>query len=71
MVIIPYQGKKINKQLENNTIINNVIVDILLNETQKVGAAREATDVLDSDYDDNYLYQVDKMSLEETKNNIE
>ena len=41
--------------------------EILLNETKKVSAAREAQEFLDSDYDANDLYQVDKMSLEETK----
>ena len=40
---------------------------LLINETQKVSAAREAPYFLDSDFDDNYLYQVEKMSLEETK----
>ena len=43
-----YQGNhtiwrgEINKQLENNAIINKVVNDILLNETQKASAAREA-----------------------------
>ena len=32
MGIIPYQGK-INRQMENNDIINNVVDDILINET--------------------------------------
>ena len=41
MGIIPYQGK-INRQIENNAITNNVVDEIILNETQKVSAAREA-----------------------------
>ena len=53
---------------ENNTIVNNVVDEILLNETKKVSAAREAPGFLDSDCDENELYQVEKMSLEETKN---
>ena len=40
---------------------------ILHNETKKVSAAREAQAFLDSDYDENYLYQIENMSLEETK----
>ena len=36
---------------------------ILLNETQKVSAAGEAPELLDSDYGENSLYQVEKMSL--------
>ena len=37
---------------------------ILLNETQKVSAAREAQEFSYSDYDENDLYQVKSMSLE-------
>ena len=44
---------------------------ILLNETKKVSTAREVPEVLDSDYDENYLYQVEKMSLEETEEKLE
>ena len=53
--------------LENNAIINNVVGDILLNETQKLSAPRETPDFFDSDWDENYLYQVEKISLEYTK----
>ena len=35
-------GKKINRQMENNAIISNMVDEILLNETQKVSAARKA-----------------------------
>ena len=45
--------------------------EILLNETPKVSAAREAPEFLDSDYDENNLYHFDKMSLEETKEKLE
>ena len=44
---------------------------ILLNETQKLSAAREAPEFWDSDYDDNYLYQVERMSLEDNKEKID
>ena len=37
--------------MENNAIINNVVDETLLNETQKVSAAREAPGFLDSDFD--------------------
>ena len=67
MGIIPHQGGKINRKMENNAIINNIVDEILLNETQKVSAAREAPEFLDSNCDDNGLYQVEKKSLEETK----
>ena len=38
----PIPGKKINIQQENNAIVNNVVNEILLNETQKVRDAKEA-----------------------------
>ena len=68
--IIPYQIK-INSQQENNAIINNVVDEILLNQTKKVSSAREAQEFLDSDYDDDYLYQIENMSLKETKEKLE
>ena len=43
---------------------------ILLNETQKLRAAREEPEFLDSDYDAKNLYQVDKISLEDTKKKL-
>ena len=66
----PIQGKKINRHLENNAIINNVVDEILLNETQKLSAVREAPEVLDSDCDENYLYQVEKLILKRLKRNL-
>ena len=40
--------------------------------TQKVSATNnEAPEFLDSDYDANDLYEVEKMSLEETKENLD
>ena len=55
-----------NRQQENNAIINNTVDEILL--TQKVSATNhESPEFLDSYYDANNLYQVEKMSLEETK----
>ena len=45
--------------------------EILINETQKLSAAREAPEFLDSDYDDNDLYQVERMILEEAKEKFE
>ena len=40
--------------------------------TKKVGATiHEALEFLDSDYDANDLYQVDKMNLEETKEKLD
>ena len=56
--------KKINKQQENNSIVNKVVDEILLHETQKISSAREAHEFWDSDYDDNKIYQVERTSIE-------
>ena len=57
--------------MENNAIINNVVDEILLYETKKLTAARGAPEFWDSDYDENDIYQVEKMSLSETKEKSE
>ena len=46
-----------------------MVDEILLYETQKVSASKEAAKFSESDYDKNGLYQVDNMSLEETTKN--
>ena len=70
MGIIPHQGKY-NRQPENSVVANNGVNDILLNETQQVSDVREAPDVLNSDCDENDLYQVKKMRLENTREKLE
>ena len=43
-----------------------------MTESKKVSAVNhEATECLESDYDENNLYQVENMSIDETKENIE
>ena len=54
---------------ENNVIVKNMVDEILLYETQKKSAPKEAAKFSESDYDKNGLYQVDNMSLEETTKN--
>ena len=52
---IPVPRKKINRQQENNTIVNNSVDEVLL--TQKVSSTNhEAPEFLDYDYDANDLY---------------
>ena len=48
-----------------------MVDEILLNETQKLSAEKEAPELLDSYYDENDLYQVETTSIEETKEKIE
>ena len=66
----PVPRKQLNRKQENKDIVNNAIDEIIL--TQKVSATNhEAPEFLDSDYDANNLYEVEKMSLEETKENVD
>ena len=45
--------------------------EIIINETKKVSAANhEAPEFLDSNYEANDLYQVDKTTIEETRENL-
>ena len=44
---------------------------ILLNETQKVSDAKEAHECWEYDYEENKLYQVENVSLEDTKEKLE
>ena len=45
--------------------------EILLHETQKVSAAKEAPEFLESNYDENKLYQFGNISIEDTKEKLE
>ena len=47
-----------------------MVYEILINEIQKVSSARESQELLDSYYDENNIYQVERISLEETKGNL-
>ena len=66
----PVPRGEINRRQGKNIIGNNVVDEILLNEAPKVSAARDETELLDSDYDDTVLYQVERIVLEETKENL-
>ena len=44
--------------------------EILLHENQKLSVEKEAPENFESDFDDNELDQIDKMSLEDIKENL-
>ena len=46
-----------------------MVDEILLYESQKLSASKEAAKFSESDYDKNGLYQVDNMILEDTTKN--
>ena len=43
----------------------------MLHENEKVSAMKEAHENVESDFDDNKLYQIDNMSFEDTKEKLE
>ena len=45
--------------------------EILLQETQKVSAVREAPELLETYYDEKDIYEVERMSLEDTNEKLE
>ena len=67
----PVPRNKFNKQQENNAIFNNVVDEIILHETQKLSAVKEAPEFLESGYDENEVYPFENMRLEDTKEKLE
>ena len=67
---IPHQGN-INRQKDNNAIVNISVDEIILHENEKVSVMREEHEKVESDFYYNKLYQIDSMSLEGTKGKLE
>ena len=65
--MIPCQDRKINRHKHNNAIVNSRLSEILLYKIQKVSAEKESHENFESDFDKNELYQIYKMSLDDTK----
>ena len=64
----PYLKKGFHKKQENHAIIDNMMDELQMVESKKVSAVNnETAEFLESDYDANYLYQVENKSLDETK----
>ena len=62
---------KIKRQQENNAIVNSAMYEILLEEKQKLSAKKGSYENIESDIDGNELYQIDNISLEDTKVKLE
>ena len=65
------QRGKFKRQQENNIIVNSAVDEILLHENQKLSAEKGEHENIESDFEESKLYQIDNMSLEDTKGNIE
>ena len=59
-----------NRQKEDNAIVNSTADGILLYENEKVSAVKESPESFESDFDDNKIYQIENMSLEDTKEKL-
>ena len=63
----PVPRKEFNRNQENNFIVNIEVDEILLYENQKVSAVKEAIERFESNFYENELYQIDNISLQDTK----
>ena len=61
---------KYTRQKYNNTIVNSAVDEIILQENNKVSAGTEAQEIIESEFDENDLYWIDNMSLEEKRKNL-
>ena len=67
----PANIETFNRQQENNAIVKQWVDEILLEEDNKVSAEEEAQENIESDFNENDLYHIDNMSLDDKKENIE
>ena len=58
---------KFNRHQDNNAIVKQSVDGILHQENNKVSAEEEVHKNTKSDFDENNLYQVDNMSLDDKK----
>ena len=63
----PANRNKFNMKQDNNAIVNSEVNEILLQENQKVSAEKGAHENIESDFDENKLYYINNMSLEDIK----
>ena len=62
---------KFNRKKYNNYIVNSAVDDILLWGKQKLSAEKESHENIESNFDEIGLYQIDNMSLDDTKEKLE
>ena len=58
---------KFNIHQEKNAIVNHAVDKIIFQENNKIIAQYEAHENIESEIDENDLYQIDNMSLEKKK----
>ena len=63
----PATRKKFNRQKQNNDIVNHTVDEIFLQENNKVSDESETHENIESKLDDNDIYQIDNMRLNNKK----
>ena len=59
--------KKLNRQQDNNAIVNHKLDEILLKGSNKVSVEAESHENIESELNENDLYQIYNMSIDEKK----
>ena len=67
----PVLRNKFNRQQENNAIFNSAVDEILLHKNEKLSAMKESNKNIKSYFDENKLYHIDNMSLENKTEKLE
>ena len=60
----PATNKKLSIQQENNSIVQHAVYEIILHENKKLSAKDETHNTIHSKFNENDLYDIDKMSLD-------
>ena len=63
----PAAKKKFSRQKENNAIFQNIVYEIIQQENKKLSAEDEAHGSIYSGIDENNIYEIDNMILDEKK----
>ena len=63
----PVANNKFSRQQENSAIVQHAFDEIILQEKNKLSAEDESQENIDSEIDDNDLYDIDNMILDEKK----
>ena len=59
--------RKINRYQENNDVVQHVVNYIIFQQNKKLSVEDESHENIKSKVDENYLYEIDDMSLDEKK----
>ena len=56
-----------NRNKQKNDIVQHAVDEITLQENRKLSVEEKARENIDSEVEENYLYEIDNMSLDEKK----